>query len=128
MNFFERRRILKKANFLDLIPVRLQEHKEEEDGKVTVIVPKFKNDRFRNWFVPKRRSTHFRIHLDPNGSEVWKKIDGKRSVAQISEELHAGLNDGDELSSVQTRVTKFMSYLYDQRYVSFTVLTNPARR
>ena len=42
MNFFERRRFLKKANLLDLTPVRLHEYEEEDTGKVVILVKNLK--------------------------------------------------------------------------------------
>ncbi len=43
MNYFERRRVLKSINAMDLIPVRTMAH-EENEGRVTVLVPKFRSE------------------------------------------------------------------------------------
>lgn len=82
MNFFERRRFLKKANLLELTPVRLHEHEEEEKGKVVILVKKFKNVRFSR-FALGRHSPVIRIRLDEIGSEVWKAMDGVSNVAAL---------------------------------------------
>ena len=44
MNFLQRRKILKKANFLELTPVRILEYELREEDKVNVLLPRFKNE------------------------------------------------------------------------------------
>jgi hypothetical protein len=116
-NFFQRRKILKKANYLLLTPVRVHNHKVEENGNVTLIVPKFKKKWMRNFFVPSRKSEHFRIILDEIGSATWLAIDGKSDVQTICNRL--GVQLGDKIDHAEERVTKFLTLLYDQRYVTF---------
>ena len=120
-NFFQRRRILKGANYLTLTPVRIHSHEVGENGKVTLIVPKFKNPLFRQWLIPRGKSDHFRIHLDELGSATWMLIDGESNVAEICSKLMEHM--GEKISPAQTRVTKFLTLLYDQRYISFRELT-----
>jgi hypothetical protein len=69
MNFFKRRNILKNTNAYDLIPIRKIEHKVEEDGKITVLVPKFKNDKVAKFMLSARRGKYISIHLDDPGSK-----------------------------------------------------------
>jgi hypothetical protein len=119
MNFFQRRRFLKRANLLDLTPIRLHEYETEENGKVTLLVKKFRNEAFGK-FMLGRRSPYFRIHLDETGSALWKEIDDSANVSLIAERLRALWNDSpDKLSELEDRISKFMSKLYDNRYISF---------
>ena len=119
LNFFQRRRILKNQNYLELIPVVKVEY-ELSDNKINLKIPKFKNEGFAQWFIPKRKSLYFYIHLDELGSATWLEIDGKQNVKQICEKLTN--KSGDKVSSVVERVTKFLTKLYEQRYISFTLL------
>lgn len=122
LDFFRRRRILKNTNTLDLIPVCMKEYREEDDGTLTLIVPKFRNEKFGKWFMPKKKSLWFSIHLDELGSAVWLEIDGKRSVAEIIGRLKEKF--GEKISPASERVTTFVTQLYAQRYISFTQLLN----
>lgn len=123
MNFFHRRKILKTANFLDLTPVRTVGHELNENGNVTILMPRFRKKLISTLFQPPAKSKYITIRLDRFGSETWLLIDGRRNTAGISEvmkktfpeEFSAG-GESDE------RVTKFLSLLYDQRYITFAEL------
>jgi len=119
MNPFERKRFLKKANFLDLTPVRVHPHEIRDEGLVTILMPRFKNVYLSRMFQPKRKEPFIRIKLDKNGSGVWLHIDGKDSVGTICRKLA----EQDPLltgaSDTEARVTKFLSQLYLQRYITF---------
>ncbi len=120
MNFFQRRRILKGANYLILTPVRIHAHEIGENGRVTLIVPKFKNPALRRWLIPVNKSDHFRIQLDELGSATWLAIDGLSSVSEICSQLQQAL--GEKISPAESRVTRFLTLLYDQRYITFKEL------
>ena len=47
MNFLQRRKILKSVNYLDLTPVRMMEHKLTGEGKIDILLPRFKNTFWR---------------------------------------------------------------------------------
>jgi hypothetical protein len=118
MNFIERRRFLKKANLLDLTPVRLHEY-EEETGKVIILVKKFKNGPFSH-FVLGSHSPVIRVKLDEIGSEVWKTMDGVSNVAILLDHLNRCWNDVPEKTSgLEKRLAGFLSIMYDNRYISF---------
>ncbi|MBP6977765.1 MAG: PqqD family protein [Bacteroidales bacterium] len=124
-NFFQRRRILKGANYLALTPVRIHAHVIGEDGRVILIVPKFKNPVLRQWLIPRNKSDHFRIHLDGPGSATWLAIDGVSNVSEICSRLEESL--GEKISPAESRVTRFLTLLYDQRYITFKELdTGPS--
>jgi hypothetical protein len=119
MNFFERRRFLKRANLLDLTPVRLLEHEEEETGKVVLLVKKFNNVRFSR-FALGRHSPVIRIRLDEIGSEVWKTIDGVSNVATLLDRLNTRWSDVPEKTDgLEKRLSGFLGIIYDNRYISF---------
>jgi len=116
LNFFQRRKILKKLNYMEATPIRKSEHETAENGIVTIVVPKFKNQKLNNFlFLPRRR--YFRISLDELGSEVWLQINGKIKVTEICHNVSEIF--GDRISPVEQRVTKFLTTLYEARYISF---------
>ena len=126
MDFFQRRKILKSTNALDLIPIRKCEHQLGEDGKVTILVPKFKNPKVSK-FMLGRKSPFIYMHLDDIGSFTWLQIDGVKSISDISAALKEHF--GESMAQAEQRVNKFMSRLYQERYVTFkqlTLTTNPS--
>ena len=120
MNFFKRRKVLKKTNFLDLVPMRIHGHRIGEDGMVNVIIPKFSNQRFARWFIPKRKPTEITIKLEKFGSSAWQAMDGKRTMQEICDMLV--VQYGDEIQPVTERMSKYVSLLYHQDHVTFAQL------
>jgi hypothetical protein len=121
MNFFKRRRILKKLNYLEVTPIKKCDFTTNEEGVVTIIVPKFKNEKFNKWFL-NHRKRYFRISLDELGSFVWQQIDGQCKVYDICNKATEIL--GEKIQPVDKRVTKFLTMLYDSRYISFKEIEN----
>jgi Coenzyme PQQ synthesis protein D (PqqD) len=125
MNFYKRRRILKKANLLELTPVRLHEHENEENGQVILLVQKFKNKEVGR-FMLGHRSAYFRIRLDEMGSAVWTLIDGKTNVNNLITNLSDNWKETPEKTDhLEERLAAFISQLYDNRYISFRELEEP---
>ena len=123
LNFFQRRKILRNANTLELHPVRLHEHQYTKDGNICLIVPKFRKRWMRDFFISGHRKKHFTIYLDELGTATWLEIDGEKSVQQISDRLKTKLDEQIQpLDEVEDRVTKFLSQLYEQRYITFREL------
>lgn len=74
-------------------PVRMVEWHEEEDGRVTLKVRKFKG-RFGKWLCRMlKRPPHFLHPLDEKGSFIWKRCDGVMTVAHILEEYEAAYGE-----------------------------------
>ena len=120
MNFFQRRKILKKVNYLDLIPVRLMEHEMLESGKIDILLPRFKSPYWKSMFYSPRKGEHIRIHLDQAGTAIWLLIDGQTPVREISEKLQLALPDKlQPAEETDKRVTQFLSLLYQQDYLTF---------
>jgi hypothetical protein len=114
------KKFLKESNYLALRPVVRHKHETDESNNVCVIVPKFKNELFIKFLVPRRKSPHFRIKLDELGSAVWLCVDGKRNVEEICKLLTEQM--GDKIQPAEERVTKFLSMLYKQGFITFAEL------
>src|SRR5512145_3236947 len=107
-------------NYLDMIPSQNVKEFEEEEGKVTLLIPKFRKEWMRRWFIPARRSKHFRIHLDELGSEVWRHIDGKTNVHGICQHVSDYLQRNQQQEAhLEERVTTYFNQLYKNRFIFF---------
>ena len=119
LNFFERRKILKSTSLLDLTPFRKIDHKLEEDGMATLLYPKFKNKNVSKYMLG-NKTPYIHMKLDEIGTASWLLIDGKKKVSQIANELSEKL--GDKIHPVHDRLGKFLSQLYNNKYISFKEL------
>ena len=117
MNFFQRRNKLKNANYLDLTPIRLESEEIDENNIVIILVPRFKNNFAKKYIIPKLKSSHIKLKLDAIGSVVWLSIDGKKKVREMLPELVNKFNDDNE--SMEKRLTKFLTLLYDYKLITF---------
>jgi hypothetical protein len=109
-----------KPNFLDMVPIRNVEHFTHEGNRITLLIPKFKKEWMRRWFIPPKRSPHIRIHLDETGSKVWELIDGQRNTCEICSRISHSLPENNRTdNSVELRVTEFLRQLYKNRFIVF---------
>ena len=120
MNFFQRRKILKSVNYLDLTPVRLMEHQLTEEGKIDILLPRFKKGFWREVYSKSRKGEYIYIHLDEIGSAIWLLIDRQKKVSEICIELQR--SNAEKLQppeETEKRVTDFLSLLYREKYITF---------
>lgn len=123
VNFLKRRKILKHTSALDLVPIRLMNHEQGEEGKLNILLPRFKRAWLAHFLSPLNKKEFIRIKLDPFGSATWLLIDGKKTVREISDTLEIEYPEKLTPSSeTPERVNKFMSILYQQRFISFRQL------
>jgi len=123
MNFLKRRKILRSINSLDLVPVRLFSH-DESDGKVVIKVPKF-TSRWIHSLFPVTKDLFYKIRLDESGSSVWRNINGEMDILGISRKLNSGSGqDEPSRKDFEKRLVKFISLLYDQKYIGFRQLSD----
>ena len=120
MNYFKRRKIFKQANFLDLRPVRVLGYDLRDDGGITLLMPRFKNRINSALFQPPSKGKTIFIKLDRFGGHTWLLIDGKLTVTEICSLLKAQFPEElIPIEETEERVTKFLSLLYQQRYITF---------
>lgn len=123
VNFLKRRKILKHTNALDLIPIRLMNYEQGEAGGIHILLPRFKRTWLAHFLSSLNKKKFIRIKLDLFGSATWLLIDGEKTVREISDTLEKEypekLEPPDETPE---RVNKFMSVLYQQRFISFRQL------
>ena len=107
MAFFKRKQV-QARNLLELKPRRLFEHRELEDGKVSVQIPRFRH-RWMGWYQRRLKRPYLQLHLDEIGSAVWLACDGQRSVAQIGDALKERF--GEQVEPVWDRLALFVTHM-----------------
>ena len=117
MNFLQRRAKLKNANYLEVTPFRVLNEEIDENSFVTILIPKVTNSFAKKYFEPMLKSPLIKLKLDEIGSASWLAIDGKKKVAEIATELVQKF--GDKIDPVEERLTKFLTTLYEQRFITF---------
>lgn len=107
---------VKNENFLDLIPVKSEKFRHEiaPDGKVTVFV---ENKGFFNFIAQKifKKPRVSQVHLEEFGSFIWQQIDGKKSVKEIADLLHAQF--GKKAEPLYPRISLYFKTLLQYGFV-----------
>ena len=107
----------KNVNFLDLIPERNCHWKETGDGRIDLLVPRFKNPFMKKIALKLGRSEFITLHLDALGSLVWDRIDGSRTVEQIGKLVE---KENEAFThQLYERLTQFLSSLSRHRLIQF---------
>lgn len=106
----------KQENYLDYVFMRnpVYQWKEKEDGLVCIIV-EWKG--FYHWLAHKifRKPKQSEIAMDKLGSFVWKQLDGKRNMYEVSELVRAEF--GKEAEPVYERLIKFVEIMKENKFV-----------
>ncbi|HEX2162561.1 MAG TPA: PqqD family protein [Thermoanaerobaculia bacterium] len=101
------------------VPVPIAPWREVE-GRVVLVRPRPTRrglaglaERFSAWAsVP-------RVRLDETGSDVWRRLDGRRTVAEIARGLAAA--DGSGMEAAEERVGRFVGELAHLGFVELRV-------
>ncbi|MDR3626740.1 MAG: PqqD family protein [Ignavibacteriaceae bacterium] len=117
LSFRERRKILKNVNYLEITPFRIHSEEVDENGLVTVLIPKFKRKFAIDALTRLGKPLVIRIKLDEFGSETWLQLNGKQNVSAISKNLIQKF--GEKIQPVEERLTRFLTNLYLQGFISF---------
>ena len=63
---------------------------------------------------------HIKLKLDELGSATWLEIDGGKNVQNICDLLKEKI--GEKINPAEERVTKFLSQLYLNKFITFKEL------
>ncbi len=113
----KKNKINSSINYLELTPKRLYDHHVEESGKISVLVPKFKNKFLVNFLMPRLKFPYIKANLDDFGSLTWVEMDGRKKVHEISQSLTNKF--GEKVQPVNERLTKFLTQLYQYNFITF---------
>lgn len=115
--FLKKKLKITKTNYLDIIPEKIKASVSEENGLVSVIIPKFESNFSKKYIVPRLKNPEFKYKLDEFGSETWLHIDGNNNVREIGEKLLEKF--GEKIQPVFERLTVFLTQLYHNEIISF---------
>lgn len=105
-------------NYLEKIPVRIEKFRwtENGDGLVTIEID---NKGFFNRLLQKiaKKPPVSYIHLDENGSFVWKQIDAENDIIKIGELVKEHF--GDAAEPVYERLVKYFAMLQNAGFIDF---------
>lgn len=106
-------------NLLLLVPAKKKIEFTELEGRITLLIPKFKNQRFSNWFIPRHKTSHIHFRLDEIGSQVWRLIDGVKPVESICNEMEPFLASiGKPTVQIEDRVARFIQDLAKHEFIT----------
>ena len=115
----------KDINYMELTPVIAYEFKENEAGKVTVLIPKFTTWLWSRLLMPIQRQKYIKLKLDEIGSSVWKAIDGERKVSDICNLLKEKF--GERIEPTEERVTRFLTQLHINNCITFKEISSSGK-
>ena len=91
-----------------------------ENGKVDILMPRFKHPVLSRALQPRRKNEIIPIHLDEIGSAIWLGIDGIVTVHEICSKMQVSHSEKlQPPEETEKRITGFLSMLYQQRYITF---------
>ena len=99
----------KVLNLLELKPIRNTRSETNEEGLVTLFVPKFQNQWTVRWLIPLLAKPDIRLKLDKYGSYIWNACDGNTTVRDIGQKM--GEHFGEEVDSLYERIGLFIRRL-----------------
>ncbi|TCO75211.1 PqqD family protein [Marinisporobacter balticus] len=111
------KKIKKDDNYLELVPFKNKDQNWEfnDQGLVQLIIPRNSLlDKIVRFFF--KTPEVMRIDLDGHGSCVWKAIDGKRNVAEISKIVKAEF--GENAEPLYERLGKYISILRNNKFIT----------
>ena len=105
----------KSENYLDYIPVMNPQNTwDEKDGKVTInMVHRGFYAGVAQKFFHTPRVSH--IDLDEYGSYLWVRIDGKKTVGELAQEMKD--HYGDKAEPLYERLIKYIQILRNNRFI-----------
>jgi len=96
-------------NLLELKPIRNARSETNEEGLVTLFVPKFQNQWTVRWLIPLLAKPNIRLKLDKYGSYIWNACDGNTTVRDIGQKMSEKF--GEEADSLYERIGLFIRRL-----------------
>lgn len=100
-----------------------------EDGKVDILMPRFKHPIWKRALQPHWKQEFIRIHLDETGSAIWLQVDGTINVTELCSRVQATHPETlHPPAETERRVTQFLSMLYQQRYITFREITREKKQ
>lgn len=104
-------------NLLELTPQRVVDSTKRDDGRIDLVVPKFRHKWLKKFFMKKLKQPTWRVELDEVGSFVWQNVDGIKNVGKIGKELENEF--GEKVEPVYERLNQFFYMMRNQEFIRF---------
>lgn len=104
-------------NLLDYVPIRCVDCECADDGRWTLLRPKFVRGFLARWVQPRLATPFYRVHLDEIGSCVWNLVNGARTVGEIAGEVDRRF--GPRCNPAHERVALFLRELEKGSMIRF---------
>ena len=108
------------VNLLELIPEKLVGDEIDDDGIITLLIPRYKNRLLKKLNDRSPAKRFIKIRLDEIGSSTWSCIDGKKDMREIGEIMREKF--GDSIEPCYDRLGIFMTKLEYEKYIRYTNL------
>lgn len=115
--FKRKRKELSAINYLELTPNQSYGQEVEQNGNISILIPRFANKILVKLLVPMLKSPYVKVKLDEFGSEVWRQIDGKKNVQEIADILK--IKFGEKIEPVEERLTNYLTQIHRYSFISF---------
>ena len=102
-------------NILTMKPRRMVTWERNEQGLVTLLVPRLTNRKLVKHLLPRLQERNFKIKLDEFGSCVWQQIDDRTTVMQIAGNLKERF--GERVEPVYERLGLFVNLLARRKFI-----------
>ncbi len=119
MNPWKKYKLKRNQNFFDLTPEKAFESTKDENGIVTIQIPRFDNNVIGRFLASKSTKDNIKAELDETGSIVWEAINGKNTVFDITKILRKKIGD---IKQADNRTVEYMKNLYDNSFINFKEL------
>lgn len=108
----------KKENFMDFVPVCNPNYTWDAD-KTGIVTVHVLNKGFYNRLAQKlfKRPPVSHIALDKYGSFVWRQMDGKRNVYEISKLVAEQF--GKDAEPTVERLVRYIQILYQNKFIGY---------
>jgi hypothetical protein len=114
---FGKKKLHDGINLLELTPFHIYSYEIEDDGNVSVLIPRFHNKILSKILSPRLKDPYVRVKFDEFGSSTWLEIDGFKNIKNISDSLIT--KHGDKIQPAYERVSKFLNQLYLYKFINF---------
>lgn len=104
------------TNLLDCTPRHAITWEPGGDGRVVLLVPRFRTGPLARWLQPRLSRPVMRVRLDERGSWVWQRCDGTSTVGAIAGAMAAAYEEGADAAT--DRVARFVQTLVRDRFVT----------
>ncbi len=103
-----------------LVPVRLVDSRATEDpDRDELLVPRFRGGLAARWLQPRlpEERAHVRVRLDPRGTFLWRRVDGRTCIGELVGAFVAAFPD--DARDAADRVWLFLVTLQRNGFIAF---------